>query len=75
MALEAAQNGQGFALADQEAEPGFRSISVPLRRRDGRTIAALNVGVHTERVALDAMRKVFLPRLRALAEELMPQLL
>jgi IclR family pca regulon transcriptional regulator len=65
----------GFALVDQEAEAGFRSISVPLRRRDGRTIAALNVGVHSERVALDTMRKVFLPRLRTLADSLQQQLM
>lgn len=65
----------GFSLVDQEAESGFRSISVPLKRRDGRTVAALNVGVHTERVPLDAMRKVFLPRLRALADELTRQLI
>jgi IclR family pca regulon transcriptional regulator len=65
----------GFSLVDQEAESGFRSISVPLKRRDGRTVAALNVGVHTERIPLDAMRKVFLPRLRALADELAPQLI
>jgi IclR family pca regulon transcriptional regulator len=65
----------GFSLVDQEAEAGFRSISVPLKRRDGKTIAALNVGVHTERVPLDAMRKVFLPRLRALADALAPQLI
>lgn len=65
----------GFSLVDQEAESGFRSISVPLKRRDGRTVAALNVGVHTERVPLDTMHKVFLPRLRALADELAPQLI
>ena len=65
----------GFSLVDQEAESGFRSISVPLKRRDGRTVAALNVGVHTERVPLNAMRNVFLPRLRALADELSPQLI
>lgn len=65
----------GFSLVDQEAEAGFRSISVPLKRRDGRIVAALNVGVHTERVPLDTMRKVFLPRLRALADELAKQLI
>jgi IclR family transcriptional regulator, pca regulon regulatory protein len=65
----------GYSLVDQEAEPGFRSISVPLKRRDGRIIAALNVGAHTERVPLAAMRKAFLPRLRALADSLMPQLI
>ena len=65
----------GYSLVDQEAEPGFRSISVPLNRRDGRIVAALNVGAHTERVPLAAMRKTFLPRLRALADSLMPQLI
>jgi IclR family pca regulon transcriptional regulator len=65
----------GFSLVDQEAEAGFRSISVPLKRRDGRTIAALNVGAHTERVGLDTMREVFLPRLRALAGVLTPLLI
>jgi IclR family pca regulon transcriptional regulator len=67
--------GDGFSLVDQEAEAGFRSISVPLKRRDGRTVAALNVGAHTERVPLDAMRKVFLPRLQALADDLAKQLI
>lgn len=65
----------GFSLVDQEAESGFRSISVPLKRRDGRTVAALNVGVHTERVPLDTMRKMFLPRLRVIADELAQQLI
>lgn len=65
----------GFSLVDQEAESGFRSISVPLKRRDGRTVAALNVGVHTERVPLDSMRKVYLPRLQALADALAHQLI
>lgn len=65
----------GFSLVDQEVEPGFRSISVPLKRRDGRTVAALNVGVHTERAPLDAMHKLFLPRLRALTDDLASQLI
>jgi IclR family pca regulon transcriptional regulator len=65
----------GYALADQEAEIGFRSIALPLRRLDGRTIAALNVGIHSERMPLKAMHGHFLPRLRALADELQPQLI
>ena len=64
----------GFSLVDQEAEIGFRSISVPLRRLDGRTVAALNVGVRSERCALATMRGVFLPKLRALADGLQLQL-
>lgn len=65
----------GYSLVDQEAEPGFRSISVALRRVDGRTIGALNVGVHSERGALNTLRDQFLPRLRALADEMHEQLI
>jgi IclR family transcriptional regulator, pca regulon regulatory protein len=65
----------GYALADQEAEIGFRSIAVPLRKLDGRTIAALNIGVHTERMPLKAMHSSFFPRLHALAQELQRQLI
>jgi IclR family pca regulon transcriptional regulator len=65
----------GFSLVDQEAEPGFRSISVPLRRRDGKAIAALNIGAHSERRPLDAMRKLFLPKLQALATDIQQQLI
>jgi IclR family pca regulon transcriptional regulator len=56
----------GFALADQEAEIGFRSIAVPVKRYDGATIAALNIGVRVERASLDQMR-AFLPLLREAA--------
>jgi IclR family pca regulon transcriptional regulator len=65
----------GYALADQEVEIGFRSIAVPLRKLDGRIIAALNVGVHSERMPLKAMHCHFFPRLHALADELQRQLI
>jgi len=61
---------QGYALVDQEAEIGFRSIALPLRKLDGRIIAALNVGVHSEHAPLKAMHNRFFPKLRALADEL-----
>jgi IclR family pca regulon transcriptional regulator len=64
----------GFSLVDQEAEIGFRSIAVPLRRRDGKVIAALNIGVRSERCALSTMRGVFLPKLRAMAADLQGQI-
>ena len=65
----------GYALVDQEAEIGFRSIAIPLKKLDGRTIASLNVGVHTERMPNNAMRLHFWPKLRALAGELQQQLI
>lgn len=65
----------GYSLVDQEVEAGFRSISVPLRRRNGQVIAALNIGVHSERGPLATMHDGFLPKLRRLAEELRLQMI
>jgi IclR family pca regulon transcriptional regulator len=65
----------GYSLVDQEVETGFRSISVPLQRLDGKVIAALNIGAHSERVSLDTMRKTFLPKLTELASGLQRQLI
>ncbi|MFZ5692152.1 MAG: IclR family transcriptional regulator domain-containing protein [Pseudomonadota bacterium] len=65
----------GYSLVDQEVEPGFRSISVALRRIDGKAVGSLNVGAHTERAPLTLMRDRFLPKLQRLARELQPQLI
>ena len=46
---------------DEEYEIGFRSLSVPIRDRTGRTIAALNVCCPTPRVSLETMKNDFLP--------------
>jgi IclR family transcriptional regulator, pca regulon regulatory protein len=62
----------GYSLVDQEAELGFRSISVPLRRLDDAVIASLNIGAHSRRCTLETMRNVYLPKLLALANELQP---
>jgi len=61
---------QGWSLVDQEAEIGFRSIAVPVRRRDGRVACALNVGAHADRASIERMTGEFLPRLRAAAAEM-----
>jgi IclR family transcriptional regulator, pca regulon regulatory protein len=71
--LKARQNG--YSLVDQEVEFGFRSISVPLRRLDGKVIASLNIGAHSNRCTLDAMRNMLLPKLQALAAELQNQMI
>ena len=47
----AADRAQGYSLVDREAEPGFRSISVPVRRYDGAIVAAINMGAHVDRVS------------------------
>jgi IclR family pca regulon transcriptional regulator len=64
----------GFSLVDQEVEVGFRSISVPLRRLDGKVIASLNIGAQSERCPARTMLNAFFPKLRDMAERLQRQL-
>lgn len=64
---------QGYALVDQELEPGLRSIAVPVRDAAGRVVAAINVGVHAERWTPDAMRGRILPVLLKAAQFAVPR--
>jgi IclR family pca regulon transcriptional regulator len=66
---------KGYALVDREAEPGFRSISVPVRRYDGAIVAAINMGAHVDRVSTGEMIDRFLPLLRDGAESVKSMLL
>lgn len=60
---------QGYSLVDQEAEPGFRSIAVPVRRRGGSIVCALHVGLQAERATIGRILDEFLPLLRTSADE------
>jgi IclR family pca regulon transcriptional regulator len=51
---------QGWAIVDEELEPGLRSLSVPLRGRGGVIVGALNVCGPTSRVSLEELRTTFL---------------
>lgn len=51
----------GWTVMDEEYEIGFRSLSVPIRDRSDRTLAALNVCCPTPRVSLKTMKTEFLP--------------
>ncbi|QEO17968.1 IclR family transcriptional regulator domain-containing protein [Acetobacter vaccinii] len=64
-----------YALVDQEVEVGFRSIAVPLFRRDGTAIAALNVGIRREQASPQQMEQEYLPHLQQEADALRLQLL
>jgi len=55
----------GFAMAEEEVEVGFRSLAVPVRRVGGAVVFALNTGMHVERSSASAMRARYLPRLLA----------
>ncbi|WJR78937.1 IclR family transcriptional regulator C-terminal domain-containing protein [Bradyrhizobium sp. NP1] len=75
VATIAADRSQGYSLVDREAEPHFRSISVPVRRYDDAIVAAINMGAHVDRVSKEQMIKRFLPLLARGAEQVKSQLL
>lgn len=65
---------EGFAMAEEEVEIGFRSLAVPVRRVGGSVAFALNTGMHLERRSAEVMKATYLPRLQAEADLLSRQL-
>ena len=59
-----ADRERGYSLVDREAEPHFRSVSVPVRRYDNVIVGAINIGAHVDRISSEEMIKRFLPLLR-----------
>jgi IclR family transcriptional regulator, pca regulon regulatory protein len=68
-------SGDGFAIAEEEAELGFRSLAVPVRRVSGIVAFALNTGTHIERHSAKTMQSKYLPDLLEAARLLSQQLL
>jgi len=60
----------GYSIVDQELEHGLRAVAVPIRNPAGKVVAALNVGVHAQRVSIQELQTRFLHHLRAAAVEL-----
>jgi IclR family pca regulon transcriptional regulator len=60
----------GYALVNEELELGLRSIAVPVKARSGRTVAAVNSGVHAARITPSEMTRRLLPVLRENARSL-----
>ncbi len=58
---------QGYAFVDQELEVGLRSLAVPVRDRNGRVLAAINVSTTASTPAQEALGALLEP-LRACAE-------
>ena len=65
---------KGYALVDQELETGLRSLAVPILDRNGRILAALNVGTHAARTRLEDMISRFLPVLHEASRKITAQL-
>jgi IclR family transcriptional regulator, pca regulon regulatory protein len=59
---------QGWAINDQELEEGLISISAPIRNRQGRIIAAMNISGNAQRNSAKQMIKTFLEPLQKAAQ-------
>lgn len=57
----------GHAVVDEELELGLRSIAVPVRDRERRIVAAINVSTQSARHSVEDMERLFLPPLREAA--------
>lgn len=61
---------QGWALVDQELEPGLISLAVPIRNAAGKTVAALNISVQAVRVSAKELKRQYLGPLQRTAQEI-----
>lgn len=60
----------GYSIIDQELEHGLRALAVPIRNPMGKVVAALNVGVHAQRVPIQELQTRFFRHLTDAAMEL-----
>ena len=61
---------QGWSIVDQELEIGLRSISVPIRQRNGAVVAALNVACPSSRVTREDMHSKVLLELQVSSQQI-----
>ncbi|MGW2937541.1 IclR family transcriptional regulator domain-containing protein [Streptomyces sp. NPDC001156] len=65
---------EGYCYVANEVQAGFHSVAVPIRRWDGRVIAAMNVGCPLEQIPREEMTGTVLGTLQEHAECLRAQL-
>jgi IclR family pca regulon transcriptional regulator len=61
---------EGFAIADQQLEAGFRTIAVPVRNRAGQVVAGINVIVLAARISGSKLAARYLEPLTKTAQQL-----
>lgn len=66
---------EGYCYVANEVQAGFHSVAVPVRRWDGRVIAAMNVGCPVEQIPREEMTGPILGTIREHAERLRPRLI
>ncbi len=70
MARVAAARTAGYAVIDQELEVGLTSIAVPVIDREGKVVAAINVGTQATRFPPGIIVAEILPKLLKVQAEL-----
>lgn len=60
----------GYSINDQELDLGVRAISVPVRDRSGKVVAALNAGGDPARLKNGLLLSKFLPEMNLAAQEI-----
>lgn len=55
---------QGYAISDQELDPGLRSLAVPAFDMNGKLLGAINISTNAARVDMEALLKHHLPLLQ-----------
>ncbi|GKW48835.1 IclR family transcriptional regulator domain-containing protein [Halomonas sp. NCCP-2165] len=61
---------QGYAIVDQELDPGLRSLAVPAFDGGGKLIGAINVSTNAARVDLETLTQRLLPLLQEKARRI-----
>ncbi|ALC06550.1 hypothetical protein CDES_10875 [Corynebacterium deserti GIMN1.010] len=54
---------RGWAMVDQELEPGLRSLAAPITNARGEVVAAINVSTQSASHSVEDIRKLVLPQL------------
>jgi len=65
---------QGYALIDQELEPGLIAAAVPIKNLRGEIVAAINICGHTMQTSLDRLSSVCLPEALKTARQITARL-
>ncbi|MEY3660412.1 MAG: hypothetical protein RLZZ169_1237 [Pseudomonadota bacterium] len=61
---------RGYAICNQELEIGLRSLAVPIRNRQGKAVAAINVSSQPLKVSETKLLREILPQLREAARKI-----
>jgi IclR family transcriptional regulator, pca regulon regulatory protein len=65
---------QGYAIIDQELEPGLIAVAVPVRNLRGETVAAINICGHTMQTSLEKLTSACLPQALKTARQITARL-